>query len=101
MCSSDLTTAVAINVTTGRGNGFVTAFGCGAPRPLALTVNPRSDTARQNFAIVPLLPNKALCIYSLTNLAVRVDVVGYFSGTGGTHLSPSVVTRITDTADTF
>ena len=32
---------------------------------------------------------------------VRVDVVGYFSATGGTHLSPSVVTRITDTADTF
>ena len=37
------TTAVAINVTTGSGSGLVTAFGCGAPRPMVLMVNPRAD----------------------------------------------------------
>jgi hypothetical protein len=94
-------TAIAINVTTGRGAGLVTAYGCGAPRPLVLTVNPRADSARQNFAIVPLLPNKGLCLFSLNNLAIRVDAVGYFSTGAGTHLSPAVVTRITDTADTL
>jgi hypothetical protein len=68
---------------------------------MVLTVNPRADTARQNFAIVPLLPNKGLCVFSLNNLAVRVDVVGYFSASTGTHLSPAEVTRITDTADSL
>lgn len=93
------TSAVAINIAASNTTtaGFITAYGCGSLRPLALTLNPRTGTTKQNFAIVPLLPNKTLCVYSMNKADVRIDLVGYFSATGATHLTPAVVTRITDT----
>jgi hypothetical protein len=92
--------AVAVNITgiLPNKNGYLTAYNCGR-RPLVTNVNPIVGTTKSNFAIVPLSPAGLMCLYSLTSVDVKVDVLGYFMGDMPHAMIPSTPTRVIDTRD--
>jgi hypothetical protein len=92
--------AVAVNITGiwPNKNGYITAYNCGR-RPLVTNVNPTVGTTKSNFAIVPLSPAGLMCLYSLTAVDVKVDVLGYFMGGLPHMMIPSTPTRVIDTRD--
>ena len=92
--------AVAVNITgiSPSKNGYLTAYNCGR-RPLVTNVNPIVGTTKSNFAIVPLSPAGLMCLYSLTAVDVKVDVLGYFMGGMPHAMIPSTPTRVIDTRD--
>jgi hypothetical protein len=91
---------VAVNITGiwPNKNGYITAYNCGR-RPLVTNVNPTVGTTKSNFAIVPLSPAGLMCLYSLTAVDVKVDVLGYFMGGLPHMMIPSTPTRVIDTRD--
>jgi hypothetical protein len=92
--------AVAVNITGlwPSKNGYLTAYNCGR-RPLVTNVNPTVGTTKSNFAIVPLSPAGLMCLYSLTAVDVKVDVLGYFMRGLPHAMIPSTPTRVVDTRD--
>ena len=92
--------AIAVNITgiMPNKNGYLTAYNCGR-RPLVTNVNPIVGTTKSNFAIVPLSPAGLMCLYSLTSVDVKVDVLGYFMGDMPHAMIPSTPTRVIDTRD--
>jgi hypothetical protein len=92
--------AIAVNITgiLPNKNGYLTAYNCGR-RPLVTNVNPIVGTTKSNFAIVPLSPAGLMCLYTLTAVDVKVDVVGYFMGGLPRVMIPSTPTRVIDTRD--
>jgi hypothetical protein len=92
--------AVAVNITgiLPSKNGYLTAYNCGR-RPLVTNVNPTVGTTKSNFAIVPLSPAGLICLYSLTAVDVKVDVLGYFMYGVPHAMIPSTPTRVIDTRD--
>ena len=92
-------TAVSLNltVTNPRTPGFLTAYPCDEPRPLASNVNFKSDNTVAGAAIVPVAPDGTVCVYTSAATHVIVDVMGSFSGTDGYIRAGPV--RLTDTRD--
>jgi hypothetical protein len=83
--------AVIVNLTATLAglSGFVTAFPCGTPRPLASNVNfvPGGNVA--NMAIVKLGATGQLCFATNTDVDVIADVSGYLTDdTAITAVSP-------------
>jgi hypothetical protein len=83
--------AVIVNLTATRAGlgGFVTAFPCGTPRPLASNVNfiPGGNVA--NMAIVKLDAAGQLCFTTNTDVDVIADVSAYLIGdTAITSVTP-------------
>ncbi len=92
-------TAVSLNltVTNTRSAGFLTAYPCDEPRPLASNVNFTSDNTVAGAAIVPLAADGTVCVYTSAATHLIVDVLGSFSGTDAyIRAGP---TRLTDTRD--
>jgi hypothetical protein len=96
-------TAVALNVTAifPESNGYVTVYPCGADRPFASSLNPVFGKVKPNLVIVPVSASGTVCVYSLTEVDVVVDVVGYVSSTTTAKLTPTTPFRFTDTRDMF
>jgi Subtilase family len=71
-------TAVVANVTLvgGVGPGFATVFPCGE-LPTASSVNAGPGSVEANEVIAKLSSNGTLCVYTLAETHVIVDVVGY------------------------
>ena len=92
-------TAVSLNltVTNPRTPGFLTAYPCDEPRPLASNVNFKSDNTVAGAAIVPVAHDGTVCVYTSAATHVIVDVMGSFSGTDGYIRAGPV--RLTDTRD--
>lgn len=95
--------AVAVNITGIRPdrNSYITAYPCGVARPLVANLNPTVGTTKQNFAIVPLSPSGAMCLYTLRALHLKVDVLGYFAAGGPHTMIPTTPTRVVDTRDVY
>ncbi|MGE0878974.1 MAG: hypothetical protein AB7L13_18995 [Acidimicrobiia bacterium] len=68
--------AVAVNVTATEpeGDGYVTAFPCGASTPTASNVNYRRGQNRSVQALVGLGTGQSLCIFSYATAHVVVDL---------------------------
>jgi hypothetical protein len=99
--ASDGAQAATVNVTAvdPAGAGYVTAYPCGAPRPLASTLNTEAGRTVANGTTVGLGDGQ-LCLYASTATDVVVDLLGTWRP--GAGLKPSTVTpdRVLDTRDT-
>lgn len=92
--------AVALNlaVTGGRAPGFLTAYPCGEPLPLAANLNYLPDRTVSAAAVVPIGAGGKVCIYNSTATQLVVDVMGSFpAGRAYARVGP---TRLIDTRDT-
>jgi hypothetical protein len=89
--------AVAVNLAAVNpaGDGFLTAYPCGTNRPETSTVNHDSRPATSNSTVVKLGTGGKICLYTLTESDVVVDVTGWFpAGADFTAMAPA---RLLDT----
>ena len=80
--------------------GFLTAFPCGQPLPLASTLNSIDGRVKAAAAIVPAGTNGDLCFFSTNDTDLVVDINGYFvPNTDPTALAffPVTPCRLVDT----
>ncbi len=75
--------AVVLNVvaTGARGSGYLTVFRCDGPRPLAASVNVGPGDTVGNAVVAGVDSAGDVCIYSLVQTHVVVDVNGSFGAT--------------------
>lgn len=92
-------TAVAVNLTVDRPRsaGFLTAFGCGGPAPLASNANFVRDQVVAAAAIVPVGADGSICVRNSESTHVVVDVTGGFALGGG--FVPVGPVRLADTRE--
>jgi hypothetical protein len=89
--------AVAVNLAAVNptGDGFVTAYPCGTSRPDTSTVNHDLRPATSNSTVVKLGAGGKICLYTLAESDIVVDVTGWFpAGAEFTAIPP---TRLLDT----
>lgn len=93
-------TAAAVNLAAVQpgADGYLTAWPCGTNRPGTSTSNYTRGSVRANNAIVGVDAGQRLCIYTLAEVDVVVDVTGRF-GTDGLGYVPSQPRRLLDTRD--
>ena len=92
--------AAAVNVTATEASraGYVTAWPCDQPRPLASVVNIVPGVSRADNAVVRLSARGEVCLYSQSPTELIVDVSGYYgAGAGGAHQAVVPMRRL-DTA---
>ena len=58
--------------------GFLTAFPCGQPLPLASTLNATDGRVKAAAAIVPAGTSGGLCFFSTNDTDLALDINGYF-----------------------
>jgi len=73
-------TAVAayVSATDTAGDGFLTAYECGTPRPTASAANYRAGQTRGAVTITPLTDDRRFCLYTLATAHLLVDVQAAF-----------------------
>ncbi len=73
-------TTVAMNVTATdvRGPGFVTVWPCGSKQPLASNLNVVAGATVPNAVIARLGSGGTICLFTLSDAHLIVDVTGYF-----------------------
>jgi subtilisin family serine protease len=73
--------AVTMNITVVpfAAGGWITAYPCGQPRPLASSLNFGASQVVANLAHIKLSSDGRVCIYASANTHVIVDVTGYDS----------------------
>lgn len=90
-------TAVVVNVTSVLPsiNGFLTAYPCGAQRPLASIVPSVGDRIVAGTAVVPLGNDGKFCVFSSTATDLVVDLTGIYQtgGSGGQAFQPIAPVR--------
>ena len=77
------TAIVNVTVTGGTGPGFATVYPCTATVPNASSLNYDAGITRPNELAAKLSDDGALCIFTLTDVDVIVDVVGYLEDSLG------------------
>lgn len=89
-------TAAVVNMTAvfPRNNGFLTAYPCNVPRPLAAQVVYRRDDIVGAGAVIPVDSNGQICVYQHTGTNIVVDVSGTFSA--GSGVTSDVPNRLYD-----
>ena len=71
--------AAIVNLTVAGGSGaagFVTAYACGSPLPLASNLNFGAGDVVANAAVVPVAADGSLCLHASTPTNLVVDVAG-------------------------
>ncbi len=77
------------------GDGFVTAWPCGEPRPLASNLNLRAGVTTPNLAIVRLGAGGKVCLFTQSGAHLIADLAGWFpAGSSFTGVTPE---RLLDT----
>ncbi len=91
---------VVLNATVSNPsiNGYVTFFRCGDSQPLVAGINQRIGIRRSNQIVVPVDGAGNVCVYSLSDVDLQVEMLGYVSGSGALF-TPSPPTRLMDTRD--
>ncbi len=71
-------TAAVVNVTAVNATeaGFITAYPCDSTRPLASSLNYAPGTASPNEVIAKLSPTGTICLFTLADVDLIVDVSG-------------------------
>ena len=77
------------------GFGYITAYNCTAQRPDVSTLNFRPGEFVANQAVVPLKDGK-MCLFSLVNTDVVIDVNGYFHDGATSSFNPVPPQRLLD-----
>ncbi len=92
--------AATVNVTaTGpKGPGFLTAYRCDQPRPLASNVNYGAGQTVANLAVVPASADGRICVFASSATDLIVDLLGTFGPTGLRYQAATPV-RLLDTRD--
>jgi len=90
-------TAVSANFTVVRpdGSGYLTASNCSAGKGTVSTLNYAPGETMANQALIPL-DDGHLCLYSLRNTDVVIDVNGYVSPGASQEFMPVLPKRILD-----
>jgi hypothetical protein len=90
--------SVVVNVTATQAatDGFLTAYACGAPVPVASNVNYLAGQDRAASAVVPVGAGRSVCVYSSAASHVVVDLAGYLAPGGSLGLVPVDPTRLVD-----
>lgn len=91
--TSATTAVVNVTVTDATGPGFATVYPCGA-LPVASSLNYDVGVTRPNEVMAKLSPNGSICVYTLADVQVIVDVVGYVGDVVG--YSPISPIRLAD-----
>ena len=102
-----LATAVGLNltVTDPADDGFITAYPCGQPVPVASNVNYHRGQTVPNMAVVAMGASQTVCITSDKPTHLIVDSASYFmpkpqnAASAGGLLSPVVPDRLLDTRE--
>lgn len=98
--TSDIS-AVSANlaVVNASNYGYITAYNCTDQRPEVSTLGYQPGQTVANQAIVPL-GNGQMCLYSLADTDLIVDVNGYYrDGNDGGGFVPATPSRLLDTRD--
>jgi hypothetical protein len=69
---------VVVTATGATGAGYLSAFACDAGAPTASNVNYDAGSDAGNLAVVPLAADGTLCVHSLRQAHVVVDLVGWY-----------------------
>jgi hypothetical protein len=69
---------LTVTVTEPVAAGFVTVFPCGSARPLASNVNFGAGSTVANSVVSGVGVGGAVCVFTLVNTHLVVDVDGYF-----------------------
>ena len=88
-------TSVVVNVTSvgAAVNGFLTAYPCGATRPLASIVPSVAGRIVPGTAIVPLSADGKFCVFSSTTTDLVVDLTGVYQTASGQRFQPIAPVR--------
>jgi len=91
-------TAVSLNVTvvSPGASGFITVYPCGVERPLASNLNYVTGDVVPNGVLAAVGSNGKVCLYSLSETDLVVDIAGWFSGDVFVGVTPK---RLVDTRD--
>ena len=89
--------AATFTVTETAGSGFLAAYPCGPVPDVSTTNWPASSWTVANSSIVPLDAAGGICLRSIADTEVIVDVTGYFSPAGTERFTPTVPFRAGDT----
>jgi len=89
--------SVALTVTADQYAelGFVTAYPCNSPRPLASLLNPLPGEPRSNQLVANVDGSRAICLYTRGKAELIVDMTGWFIE-GGATFHPLTPTRVLD-----
>ncbi len=95
-------TAVVLNVTEADagGPGYITVYPGGTARPKASNLNMTTGQTRPNLVVSKVGANgKVAFVSALTSSDLVVDVVGYYTGSGGGKTYALAPNRIMDSRD--
>jgi hypothetical protein len=90
--------AAVVNLiaTNAGAAGYLTAFRCGDPLPLASNVNYAPGETIANLAVVPAATDGTICVFASSRTDVIVDVLGLY-GPGGLRCQAASPVRLLDT----
>jgi hypothetical protein len=93
--------AATLNVTSvdAGSDGFVTVYACDSDRPTVSNLNPRPGRVRPNLVVTPVSADGKVCLYSMQDVDLVVDVTGYLKLATGKRFTPSTPFRLIDTRD--
>ena len=91
-------TAASLNITVvnPEGEGYLTVWPCGVPRPLASNLNFTAGSIVPNGIVASLGADGSVCMFSSAPTDVIVDVSGWFDGNAFEGSTP---TRLLDTRE--
>jgi hypothetical protein len=92
---------VALNVTSVFPSeaGYVTVFPCDAERPVVSSLNPIPGSAKPNVVLSPVAADGTVCLYTLTDVDLVVDITGYVINSASLRFTPTSPFRLADTRD--
>ena len=79
--------------------GYLTTYNCTSSRPEVSTLGYRPGTVVANQAFVPL-SNGKMCLYSMSDTDVVIDINGYYRRGNGAGFTPVTPVRLYDSRDT-
>lgn len=92
---------VVLNVTSvaPASAGYVTVYACDTGRPVVSSLNPTPGADRPNLVITPVAANGTICLFTVTDVDLIVDITGYISPMGAMSFTTTTPFRLTDTRD--
>jgi hypothetical protein len=87
---------VNLTVTNADTAGYLTAFRCGDPPPIASNVNYAPGETVANLAVVAAAADGTICVFASSRTDVVVDLLGTY-GAAGLRYQAATPTRLLDT----
>src|SRR6185295_2655020 len=94
-------TAAVFNLTATEvdGPGFITAYPCDKPRPLASNLNVSAGQTVPNLVTVALPSNKHLCFFTASGTHLLADLAGWYTPSATSGFISIAPIRWVDTRD--